>query len=665
MSGYTVTPNYNLRKPIVGADNDLWGNDWNLNADTLDTQLKTVSNLQVNYLPLVGGTVSPGPLTIATGGALVSEPRNAGISLGFSDATGNFSAYIQPDGTFRVATMNPTALAGTIGGTASLTLPQITGSTSLNVTNGGTLQPVDPRAPGYTFAITDATGNVAFGIDTNGAVKANLPAATSAPTFTTGNVLATSADPRMADTAYEITDANGQGGIAITTEGRLAFTPALGQIAAPAQTTIRRRTIMTTSPWNISSNAGTDTVPTTYHSALTMETCGFDAVRLIFAVDNAAGAPFGTIIQNCAVAVSAVPNDYLNPLDPTGAAAAWVPVTFNNAGAPKHWETQTFAPGTGTRTVTLIPAPTVSTVDGSAQDSLNGYTYSDWIPISSYNRTDAGGRWPILMTRCYATGPGGTGAPRSRVIPQIATQFGNNVGDRFWNMYSQPGDFVTSWAGYAPGAATGNTILVAIQYYSRARGLTIMAIGDSIVGGTGGTGGIAWGARSCFALSTPTFPVSYFLAPSGVGVGVSPAAWVTNAENVIDALQPQAVLGLTMSRNWTINRTNVDLLWQRFMQMGMRMERLGGMLVYVAPVPCPGTYTSTTEPLRKDIISRVAQCSSGAQLTFDPNIGMSQGLTPVDSYIPYYTADQIHPNDRGHDSFTAVIVKLVRGAVGA
>ena len=139
---------------------------------------------------------------------------------------------------------------------------------------------------------------MAFGIDTNGAIKANLPATSSAPTFTTGNVQATSADPRMADTAYEITDANGLGGLAITTEGRLAFTPALGQIAAPAQTTIRRRTIMTTSPWNISSNAGTDTVPTTYHSALTMETCGFDAVRLIFAVDNAAGAPFGTIIQN-------------------------------------------------------------------------------------------------------------------------------------------------------------------------------------------------------------------------------------------------------------------------------------------------------------------------------------------------------------------------------
>ena len=106
-----------------------------------------VQNSTGPYVPLVGGTISPGPLTIATGGALVSEPRNAGISLGFSDATGNFSAYIQPDGTFRVATMNPTALAGTIGGTASLTLPQITGSTALTVTSGATLQQVDPRAP--------------------------------------------------------------------------------------------------------------------------------------------------------------------------------------------------------------------------------------------------------------------------------------------------------------------------------------------------------------------------------------------------------------------------------------------------------------------------------------------------------------------------------------
>src|SRR6478736_2428214 len=54
MSGFTTTPNYGLRKPIVGADNDAWGGDWNTNADS-----------QANYLPIAGGTAT-GPIYAPT-----------------------------------------------------------------------------------------------------------------------------------------------------------------------------------------------------------------------------------------------------------------------------------------------------------------------------------------------------------------------------------------------------------------------------------------------------------------------------------------------------------------------------------------------------------------------------------------------------------------------
>jgi hypothetical protein len=42
MSDYTQTPNYGLLKPIVNADNDVWGDHWNLNADTLDNIIFTI-----------------------------------------------------------------------------------------------------------------------------------------------------------------------------------------------------------------------------------------------------------------------------------------------------------------------------------------------------------------------------------------------------------------------------------------------------------------------------------------------------------------------------------------------------------------------------------------------------------------------------------------------
>ena len=52
MSGYSTTPNLGLKKPISGADDDLWGTHWNDNADLIDST--------------VGALVSP-PVTSVAG----------------------------------------------------------------------------------------------------------------------------------------------------------------------------------------------------------------------------------------------------------------------------------------------------------------------------------------------------------------------------------------------------------------------------------------------------------------------------------------------------------------------------------------------------------------------------------------------------------------------
>lgn len=94
MSDFVRTPNYQLYKPVTGADEDQWGTHWNSNADTLDNVIHgidvravvtswntrvgavtfTQSDLTAvggatttqlgNYLPLVGGTLT-GQLTLA------------------------------------------------------------------------------------------------------------------------------------------------------------------------------------------------------------------------------------------------------------------------------------------------------------------------------------------------------------------------------------------------------------------------------------------------------------------------------------------------------------------------------------------------------------------------------------------------------------------------
>ena len=77
MSGFSITPNLGLKKPITGADDDLWGTHWNNNADVLDT---TVGSMRWGILPVAGNSpptnggagYAVGDVITLTGGATVS-----------------------------------------------------------------------------------------------------------------------------------------------------------------------------------------------------------------------------------------------------------------------------------------------------------------------------------------------------------------------------------------------------------------------------------------------------------------------------------------------------------------------------------------------------------------------------------------------------------------
>jgi hypothetical protein len=159
MSGFTTTPNYGLRKPIVGADNDLWGGDWNINADTLDTQLKAVSNLQVTYLPLAGGTLT-GPVTQS--GDTWQAAIEPDIPWSLRGAGGNIPVMLDQSGVLYVASLNATALSTT----------SLTGVTTLGATNATLTTAIianeaiaDQAMPDLIGAVAGSNGNVVSGYD--------------------------------------------------------------------------------------------------------------------------------------------------------------------------------------------------------------------------------------------------------------------------------------------------------------------------------------------------------------------------------------------------------------------------------------------------------------------------------------------------------------------
>ena len=60
--------------------------------------------------------------------------------------------------------------------------------------------------------------------------------------------------------------------------------------------------------------------------------------------------------------------------------------------------------------VTLNTPPVINSVA-----NLIGYTFSDWIPVSSVDRRD-GGRWPLLMHRTHAIGSPRPGVARGGAL---------------------------------------------------------------------------------------------------------------------------------------------------------------------------------------------------------------------------------------------------------
>jgi len=762
MSGYTTTPNYGFRKPITGADNDLWGGDWNLNADSLDTIIKNTNNLLANYLPLAGGTIT-GALTFASGGTLQAyDPRQPNVAKAWGDASSNVGGYIQPDGTWQLPATTIKTLTAPTGTITTLTTTTFTGSTvntpnlaatggaptidQLTIKNSGVVLLAEPRNP-VPRGWVDGVGNYDAMVQPDGQWRiqslyiGTLTTGTYAPTSFSpavvnfGTSLITTADRRNRY-AEAWTDGTDQGAAQITSTGSLTFTPSSGVLAKHLQSQIQRSHMLTQGPPSHSASADTvGTSGTTYHLCCTLDSGGFDAVRLVFAVLR----PGGGTVTGC-VAVAANLSDMLNPKDAGGNPMEWKPVGFGTAGTPTDWEDQpygtvklftsavsaigssalTFTDTTGVTvgmTVYVPPGgnafgmrlpncwaqvaavtPTSVTLSKAIQnldiasgqpvfftpntlampsfgslDAQDGacakLVTSDWVPISSLDRSD-GGRWPVLMARVYVNGTHGC-----LVTTLSQNNWSGQADDRTWFCASQAGEFVSAGnqSGFTNATDNGTMIVGWLQYYSRSRGCTVQFAGDSITQGIGGiVDGIGAQRLAAQALSTPACPVTTCGVVNGWNnAGVNVVIW-DSARNHIDVFKPQVLVLAPWTRNGEFSKPptdhppysqeSADFYWQQTLRIVTKARRKYGTQVMYAPQGAQGSYemTAATELVRMSAVNRMRAANASGEMMLDQDALLGLGTTPINT-TPF---QGIHPPAPAQTILALDVQRQIKSAIG-
>jgi len=220
MSGFTTTPNYNLRKPTVGGDNDLWGGDWNINADLIDAAIKARADAIAGFgsmaqqnapaVAITGGQVSGlTQLGVVTTAFAASDPRIPNLGLGVQDAAGNIAGAVMDDGSLQWGLIAATTMKASTASANTLT-PIV-----LNLQENQ-VAALDTRVPDIMLSWQDAAGNIGGAIDRAGVLMWSVlrasvvtsPAVTTT-TLTIGADRFSELDPRVPDFVYVWQDASG------------------------------------------------------------------------------------------------------------------------------------------------------------------------------------------------------------------------------------------------------------------------------------------------------------------------------------------------------------------------------------------------------------------------------------------------------------------------
>lgn len=357
----------------------------------------------------------------------------------------------------------------------------------------------------------------------------------------------------------------------------------------------------------------------------------FDAIRLIFA--NASTTD--TVAVNlCKVSSPASAADLNN------SAGTFASVTF--AGA-----------ATGT-----VPV--------AVGASRRGFLVSDWIALSSTDRSD-GGTFPLFHARAYIT----TAATIS-VMGNGTDSFTNwatRTNGRIWCMRYQNADQVTTPSGFTDTTNRSQSPIVGVQYLARGRVVTVMGAGDSITEGRGTYLGEGFGVPACEALSDMS-GIAYEWANIGsAGVGMS-----QTRDQVLDVLAAGIYPDIFVLPNSSPNEqstpitaANIGAARQKLARAlaDMRANQVEPILWTWVPTNPAVLDWGSSDSLRTAYNADTLLLRSRGQSVADFSAALS-GTTDGDGQVNMLagtTTDNIHPNDTGNAVLTSLLMTEIKRVV--
>ncbi|MCV7416427.1 SGNH/GDSL hydrolase family protein [Mycolicibacterium litorale] len=174
------------------------------------------------------------------------------------------------------------------------------------------------------------------------------------------------------------------------------------------------------------------------------------------------------------------------------------------------------------------------------ENGQTAYTVSDWLPLTSVDRTDGAG-FPLVSVRARM-------APTSAlpVLGNGKDDFTNwasrsDGGRKFW-WREQEGDHVSDPSGFASSVNRSQSPIFGIQYLCSGRVVTVAAVGDSITEGRGSYIGEGFILPLLEKLNSDSNSTKYEYANFGWS-GQNPAQYTERALRLLDSeLKPDVLI---------------------------------------------------------------------------------------------------------------------------